>query len=199
MNLYTISIFLITYLICSISPSIEICKIKKGEDIRNLGSRNAGTTNAIRVMGKFWGIVVFLLDILKVFISYGIIYFIGKTFNQDINVTLKSIFIVAATLGHCYPIYYSFKGGKGVAVTLAASFILDYKVALVCLIVGILLIIITRMVSIGSVGGIILFVIITFVMNKEYIIPNIIVSIIILLKHRTNIIRIMQGKENKIY
>lgn len=199
MNLYTISIFVITYLICSISPAIEICKIKNGEDIRNLGSKNAGTTNAIRVMGKFWGIVVFLLDILKVFISFGIIYFIGSIFNQDININLKSVLIVAATLGHCYPIYYSFKGGKGVAVTLAAAFILDYQVATICLIAGIVMILVSKMVSVGSIGGIILFMIITLVMIPEYIIPSIIVSLIILLKHRSNIIRIIEGKENKIY
>lgn len=196
---YNIVIFAIVYLICSISPSIEICKLKTGEDIRNLGSGNAGTTNSIRVLGKFMGFVVFILDVLKVIIAYGVILGIGKLFNQDTEIMFNSLFIVAAVTGHCYPIYYGFRGGKGVVTILVTAFILNVQIALVCVIAGVVIILITRTVSMGSIGGIILFNIMTFVMLKEYILAVFIVSLIILFKHRKNIVRISHGEENKLF
>ncbi|MCX8074402.1 MAG: glycerol-3-phosphate 1-O-acyltransferase PlsY [Clostridia bacterium] len=199
MELYTISIFLITYLICSISPAIEICKRVTGEDIRNLGSGNAGTTNAIRVMGRFWGSVVFVVDILKVFIAYGTVYLISIIFSKDAGFAFKSMFMVAAVFGHCYPIYYSFKGGKGIVVALICAYLVDSKIATVCLIAGMFIILLTRMVSLGSIGAIILFIIMTFVMIPDYILPVLIISAIIIFKHRSNIHRIVEGQENKLF
>ncbi len=196
---YNVAIFIITYLICSISPSIEICKLKTGEDIRNLGSGNAGTTNSIRVLGKFMGFVVFILDVLKVLIAYGVILGIGKLFKQDTEIMFNSIFMVAAVVGHCYPIYYGFRGGKGVVTVLVVALLLNVQMALICIIAGIVIILITRTVSIGSLGGIILFNIVTFVMFIEYILPVFIVSLIILFKHRKNITRIINGEENKLF
>lgn len=198
--IYNIAVCIITYLICSISPSIEICKLKTGEDIRNLGSGNAGTTNSIRVLGKFLGLVVFILDVLKVLIAYGVVLGIGKLFNQDTEAMMYSLFLVSAVVGHCYPIYYGFSGGKGVVTILVSALILNVQVALVCIIAGIVLIAITRTVSIGSLGGVILFNIMTFVMlSSEYILPVLIVSIIIIFKHRKNIVRIINGEENKLF
>lgn len=199
MNLYTISIFVITYLICSISPAIEVCKRRTGEDIRNLGSGNAGTTNAIRVMGRMWGSVVFILDILKVFLAFGVVYLIGSIFGQDVDKTLKEVFIVAVVVGHCYPIFYSFKGGKGVAVSLVCIYILSQQIFLVCIIAGVIIILATRMVSMGSIGGVILFIIMTVVMLPEYLVSAIIISAIILFKHKSNIRRILEGQENKLF
>ena len=129
MTVYMVVAFIITYLICSVNPAIEICKLKTGEDIRKLGSGNAGTANAMRVLGKTLGTVVIICDILKVFISLAIVYFIVKIFKQDISVMLKSVFILAAVIGHCYPIYYKFRGGKGVIVGMTTAFILDAKTA----------------------------------------------------------------------
>lgn len=131
MTVYMVVAFIITYLICSVNPAIEICKLKTGEDIRKLGSGNAGTANAMRVLGKPLGTVVIICDILKVFISLAIVYVIGKIFKQDISVMLKSVFILAAVIGHCYPIYYKFRGGKGVIVGMTTAFILDAKTALI--------------------------------------------------------------------
>ncbi len=199
MNLYTVSIFLITYLICSINPAIEICKLKTGEDIRKLGSGNAGTTNAMRVLGKVLGSVVFILDIAKVFIAYGVVFGVGKIFSQDTTVTLNSVFLVAAVVGHCYPIYYKFKGGKGVVAGFVAILIINKEIAIVCLISAVLVIVITRIVSMGSLEGVILLDIMTIVMIREYIIPVLIVSAIIIFKHKNNIERIIQGQENKLF
>jgi acyl phosphate:glycerol-3-phosphate acyltransferase len=197
--IYNIAIFAITYLICSISPAIQICKMKTGEDIRNLGSGNAGTTNSIRVLGKFMGFVVFILDVLKVLVAYGVILGVAKVFKQDTEIMFVSLFMVAAVAGHCYPIYYGLRGGKGVVTILVVAAILNVQIALVCIIAGIIIILITRTVSIGSIGGVILFNIVTCVMQSEYIIPVFIVSLIVLFKHRKNITRIMHGEENKLF
>lgn len=196
---YNVMIFVITYLISSFNPAIEICKKKTGEDIRNLGSGNAGTTNSIRVLGKFLGFVVFVLDILKVLLAYGVVFGMGKLLKQDTEVTLNSMFIIAAVVGHCFPIYYGLKGGKGVVTILIAAILIDFQLALICIIAGIILILVTRTVSIGALGGIILFNIITFVMQPEYILPVFIASLIIVFKHRKNITRIMHDEENKLF
>ncbi|MNP23868.1 putative glycerol-3-phosphate acyltransferase [compost metagenome] len=153
----------------------------------------------MRVLGRLWGSIVFILDIAKVFIAFGIVYFIGNIFKQDTGVLLRQIFIVAAVVGHCYPIYYGFKGGKGVAVALTALFILNSQIFLVCAIAGLLIILVTRMVSMGSIGGVILFIIMTFVMIPQYVISAVIIAFIILFKHRSNIRRILEGQENKAF
>ena len=199
MNFYTVCIFIITYLICSINPAIIICKLKTGEDIRKLGSGNAGTANAMRVLGKPLGTVVIICDILKVFISLAIVYVIGKIFKQDISVMLKSVFILAAVIGHCYPIYYKFRGGKGVIVGMTTAFILDAKTALICMIVGVIVILITRTVAMGTLIGTIVYVVITIFSVKECVIPVIIACSIIMFKHRANIKRILTRQEEKIW
>lgn len=199
MTVYMVVAFIITYLICSVNPVIEICKLKTGEDIRKLGSGNAGTANAMRVLGKPLGTVVIICDILKVFISLAIVYVIGKIFKQDISVMLKSVFILAAVIGHCYPIYYKFRGGKGVIVGMTTAFILDAKTALICMIVGVIVILITRTVAMGTLIGTIVYVVITIFSVKECVIPVIIACSIIMFKHRANINRILTRQEEKIW
>lgn len=199
MTIYAFFIFIITYLICSVNPAIEICKIKTGEDIRKLGSGNAGTANAMRVLGKPLGTLVIICDILKVLISFALVYVIGKIFSQDTTTTLKSVFIVAAVIGHCYPIYYKFKGGKGVIVGMTTAFILDTKTALICMVVGVIVILITRTVAMGTFLGTLVYVVITIFTVKEYIIPVIISCLIIMFKHRANVKRILTRQEEKLW
>jgi glycerol-3-phosphate acyltransferase PlsY len=199
MNFYTVVIFLITYLICSINPAIEICKRRTGEDIRKLGSGNAGTANAMRVLGRIFGIFVIILDISKVFLSFYIITFIGKTFGKDTEITLKSIFIVAAVIGHCFPIYYGFKGGKGVIVGITVGVIINPQIALVCIISSLVIILLTRLVALGTIGGVILYIIMSLVMMTEYLIPVLIATVIIMFKHRASIQRILTKQEEKFW
>lgn len=199
MTIYAFFIFIITYLICSVNPAIEVCKIKTGEDIRKLGSGNAGTANAMRVLGKPLGTLVIICDILKVLISFALVYVIGKIFSQDTTTTLKSVFIVAAVMGHCYPIYYKFKGGKGVIVGMTTAFILDTKTALICMVVGVIVILITRTVAMGTFLGTLVYVVITIFTVKEYIIPVIISCLIIMFKHRANVKRILTRQEEKLW
>lgn len=197
--MYKFIIFIITYLICSINPAILISKRVIGIDIREVGSGNPGTTNSIRIMGKFWGTVVFILDILKVFIAFYISMLIGVMFKQDTDVVLKSAYLLGAVIGHCFPVYYGFKGGKGMATMLIASFYISPKIAAVCLIVALIIILVTKMVSLGSVCGVSLFWIMTIVMESSYFIPVTIVVLIIIYKHRENIKRIINKEEHKIF
>lgn len=198
--MFNIIVFVICYLIAAISPSIILCKRIKQVDIRTVGSGNAGTTNSIRAMGKGWGAVVFILDLLKVVVSYGIIVLIAAILKEDFSDTTKSIYMLASVIGHSYPIYYGFKGGKGVAVFLMSAIMVDYKAALVCLTVGVITILISRMVSLGSMIGAMLLIILVLFMetNFNFIITLLIVAIVIF-NHRTNIKRIIKGEENKLF
>ena len=199
MNFYTVCIFIITYFICSINPAIIICKLKTGEDIRKLGSGNAGTANAMRILGKPLGILVIICDVLKVFIAFAFIYVIGKIFNQDTDTVLKSVFVPAVVIGHCFPAIHKFKGGKGVIVGMTAAFILEPKNAIICLVVGLVVILVTRLVALGTFLGTLTYVIITIFTAKEYIIPVVIACAIIMFKHRANIKRILTRQEQRFW
>lgn len=198
-NFYTVTIFLIIYLICSINPAIEICKRKTGEDIRKLGSGNAGSANAMRVLGRILGTIVVLLDIAKVFIAYYVAGFISKMFGHSVDEQIfASLMILASIIGQCFPIYYGLRGGKGVIVGITVIAILDPRNALICAIAGLVVLIITRTPSKATLSGLLLYIIISVVMGYEYLIPILISSAIIMYKHRQSIYRILTKQENKI-
>ena len=196
-NFYTVCIFLVIYLICSVNPAIIICKKKTGEDIRKLGSGNAGSANAMRVLGRLLGLVVVILDIAKVFVSYYIAIFISKLFNHEIDVTFKTIFILASVIGHCFPVYYGFRGGKGVIVGITEMAKLEPQTAIICVISGLIVMLFTRTVAIGTLSGLVLYVIIALVTGHEYLTAVIISSLIIMFKHRQSIQRILTKQEHK--
>lgn len=196
-NLYTVLSFLIVYFICSINPAIEICKRKTGEDIRKLGSGNAGTANAMRVLGTAHGILVIILDELKVFASFFIMLLLTKLFGREVDTTFKTIFILSSIIGHCFPIYYGFRGGKGVIVGITTIAIFDPTNAVICIIAGLLVMLFTRTVSMGTLAGSILYVIISFVNGYDYIIAVLIAEAIVMFKHRSSIYRILTKQEHK--
>lgn len=196
--LFIILTFVITYLVCSINPAIEICKKKTGQDIRKLGSGNAGSANAMRVLGKMLGVVVVILDVVKVAVSYALTLILCKIFLKgsiSMEGNIMSAFILAAIIGHCFPIYYGFRGGKGVIVATTLSLLLNYKYSICCIIVCILVYLFTRIPSMATLSGIILYLILIIVMNYKYIIPVSIITVIILFKHRNNIKRIFERQE----
>lgn len=197
MNFYTVVIFFIAYFICSINPAIIICKIKTGEDIRRLGSGNTGTANTMRVLGRPLGILVTILDILKVLITLFIVKKITEIFGEGITNDLKTPVILGVIFGHCFPIYYKFRGGKGVIVGITLISVLDPRTALICVISALLVMIFTRTVSIGTLAGVILYIIIAVVMQYEYLFAVIISVIIVIFKHRQSIQRILTRQEGK--
>ena len=198
LNFYTISIFLIIYLFCSINPAIIICRKKTGEDIRKLGSGNAGCSNAIRILGKPLGIVVIALDVLKVLVSYYVSVWFSKLVSHPIDITFKSVFILATVIGHVYPVYYKFRGGKGVIVGIVVMAILEPQNALICVVSGLLVFLYTKIPATATLSGLILYIIISLVNGQEYLIAVLISSAIIMFKHRSNIFRLLTKQEEKL-
>lgn len=198
--MFYIFTFITSYLIAAINPAILISKRVLKQDIRNLGSKNAGTTNAIRTMGKGIGALVFVLDLLKVVLSYGLICLVGIIFKEQISASVKSLYMLASVLGHSYPIYYGFKGGKGVAVFLMSAIIVDAKMALICILIGVVVIAISRMVSLGSIVGSVMLVLLDIFMSTNYnfILVALTVAVVVY-NHRDNITRIIAGNENKLF
>lgn len=197
LNILTV---LVSYFVAAINPAIIISKSVLKQDIRELGSKNAGTTNSIRIMGKKWGALVFMLDLFKVVVSYLLLMLVFKVSSVTFGNTSKSLYMLASVLGHVFPVYYGFKGGKGVAVFLMTALLIDYKAALVCIVVGVILILVSRWVSLGSVCGTILLVIISMFMDTNF---NVIIlgltTAVVVVKHKSNIKRIIKGKENKLF
>ena len=205
-----IVILMIGYLIGSVNFSVLISKKVAGFDVREKGSGSAGTTNMLRTLGKGAAVVTLILDILKgvVAIYVAILYgnLVSKLANIQINnailVQIAGIFVI---LGHTFPIYFGFKGGKGVATALGILLTTNYQIGLICLVFALVLIILTRMVSVGALGAAILFPVLTLFLSKEnfiisgnYLVYSIIIALIVIFNHRSNIKRLLNGNENKI-
>lgn len=197
MSFYTVVIFLIAYFICSINPAIIICKMKTGEDIRRLGSGNAGTANTMRVLGKPLGVLVTILDILKVLTTLFIVRKITEIFGEGMTDNLKSPVILGVIFGHCFPIYYGFRGGKGVIVGITLISVLDSKAAIICIISALLVMAFTRTVSIGTLAGVVLYIIIAVVMQYECLFAVIVSALVVVFRHRQSIQRILARQEGK--
>jgi glycerol-3-phosphate acyltransferase PlsY len=186
---------LIGYLIGCFSSAYFVGKAYKGIDIRLHGSGNAGATNALRVMGPRLGLIAFILDVLK-----GIVAVVIGRLIMDFNGAMLCGF--AAVLGHNYPVFLQFKGGKGVATSIGVLASLHFPSALAAAPLAIILIILKRYVSLGSMVFLasvpIAYVLVTRDFKKEYLILTIILALLSIFRHRENISRLIAGTENKI-
>ena len=201
---------IIAYLIGSVNFSILISKRKAGYDIRQKGSGNAGTTNVLRNLGKKYAAITLIYDILKGVVAIGIAVIAGHIIKDANNALLVQIAGIAVVIGHTFPIFFGFKGGKGVATSLGILLITNWQIGLICLVFGVVLIALTRVVSMGSMAAAVLFPVLTlFIGNGYYIVPgeglgngyliySIILAVIVIFNHRENIKRILTGTENKI-
>ena len=207
---YYIIMGIIAYLIGSINFSILISKKKAGFDIREKGSGNAGTTNMLRSVGKGAAIVTLILDILKGVVTIWLSIFYGFMLYKIWNINIDYAILVQVSgilviVGHTYPIYFGFKGGKGVATALGILLVTNWHIGIICLVFALVLIIVSRMVSVGAICAAILFPVLTlfsyessFIEPGNYMVFSIIIAIIVCFNHRENIKRIMNGTENKI-
>lgn len=207
---YYIIMGMIAYLIGSVNFSVLISKKVAGFDLREKGSGNAGTTNMLRTVGKGAAAITLILDILKgvvaiwAAIGFGnLVSWLAKLqVDNSILVQVAGIFVI---IGHTYPIYFGFKGGKGVATALGILLTTNYQIGLICLLFAIILMIFTKMVSAGVLPAAILYPILTLFLPKEnfiipgnYVIYSIIIAAIVIFNHRSNIKRLLNGTENKI-
>ncbi len=199
----TLIVLLISaYILGSIPSAVWYGKIFHNIDVREHGSKSAGATNTLRVLGNKAGFVVLFFDFLKGFAAANLIYFYKELGDSTSEIlTYKMLFGVLAVVGHIYPVFANFKGGKGVATLLGLIVALDYRLALICLVVFILVVWITKYISLGSMtGGIISPFVAGFLYewNEPVLIGFCIVfAVMLIYTHRTNIKRLIEGNENK--
>ncbi len=181
------------YLFGSLNFAIIYSKLK-GDDIRNHGSGNAGATNVLRTYGKGAAAIVFVLDILKGVIAV----MITRIFFDDMLYDCASA--LGAVLGHNFPIYYGFKGGKGVATSLAVLLVLHYPTALIALVTFLIVVVTTKYVSLSSILAALAAVLGAFIFFKAdvFSIFCLILGILCIYRHRSNIKRLIDGTENKL-
>jgi glycerol-3-phosphate acyltransferase PlsY len=189
---FILTIFL-SYLLGSISFGIITGKLLKGIDIREQGSGNAGVTNVLRTLGKGPALVVLVGDTLKGVVGV----LIGLYFGDVIYGMVGGM---AVEVGHIYPLYFGFKGGKGAATGFGVMLMLAPDVIAVGALIFAVTIIITRYVSLGSILGAIISVVMVFVLHKPLPIQIFLVlmAFFVIIQHRANIVRLYQGKESKI-
>lgn len=195
---------IIAYLIGSINFSVIISKKMAGFDVREKGSGNAGTTNMLRSVGKKAAAVTLVCDILKGVVAILIALIIGKIINGVDTSMLVQTAGIAVILGHTFPIFFKFKGGKGVATSLGVLIMSNWQIGLICLVFAILLIVLTQMVSVGSIAAAILYPVLTlfipqnYIVEGNYMIYSILLAVLIVFNHRENVKRLLNGTENKI-
>lgn len=195
---------IIAYAIGSINFSVLISRKMAGFDVREKGSGNAGSTNVLRTVGKKAAALTLVCDILKGVVAVLISLLISKMAKDCSPAILVEIAALAVVLGHTFPIFFEFRGGKGVATSLGVILLVNWKIGLICLVFALILMILTRMVSLGSISAAILFPVLTvfidecYIVEGNYIIFGIIMAIFIAYNHRSNIKRLLNGTENKI-
>ncbi|WP_020616695.1 glycerol-3-phosphate 1-O-acyltransferase PlsY [Paenibacillus daejeonensis] len=196
MSLEAVLGVVISYLLGSIAFSIVIAKWVKGIDIRQHGSGNAGATNTLRVLGKGPAVLVLLLDAAKGIAAV----LIGCWLGGENPEWVAALCGLAAVLGHNWPIWFRFKGGKGIATTIGVMATLAFLPSLLAGVLAILIIALTRYVSVGS----LVFAIMTpvFILLFQAGMPSFwagfVVAALAVIRHRKNIANLMQGTENKL-
>ncbi len=181
------------YLLGSLNSSLIVGKFY-GVDIRKHGSGNAGTTNTLRTLGKKAALFVLIGDMLKGILAYLVGFYIS---GDPMGGMIGGL---AAIIGHNWPLYFGFKGGRGVLTSLAVLLMMDWKIALVLLGIFIIIVALTRYVSLGSIIGAALFPILSLLMGRDltHIIFSAIIGIMIIILHRDNIKRLLAGTESKL-
>src|SRR5574344_1948239 len=163
-------VVIIAYLLGSISFSVIISKKMAGFDVREKGSGNAGTTNVLRTVGKKAAILTLICDCLKGIVAVFIAWIAGKIVSGTDASLLVQLSALAVVLGHSYPIFFNFKGGKGVATSLGVLLIINWKIGLICLVFALVLMAVSKIVSLGSIAAAILFPILTLFLTQNYIV-----------------------------
>ena len=201
-----ITIALLAYAIGSINFSVIFSRKFAGFDVREKGSGNAGTTNMLRNVGKKAAAITLVCDILKGIVAILIAFILGKVIEGVDKALLVQIAALAVVVGHTFPIFFEFRGGKGVATSLGILICINWQIGLVCLVFALIIMAVTKMVSAGSVTAAILYPVLVicqvgkeyFIVDGNYIVFSILLALIVIFNHRTNIKRILSGTENKL-
>ncbi len=201
-----ITMIIIAYLLGSIPSAVWIGKKYYGVDIREHGSRNAGTTNMLRVLGRRAALPVFALDFLKGFVAVTLVELLK--YDDHVSdmwlINLKIIVVFAAVLGHIFPVFAGFRGGKGVATLVGAITGIYPPVVLLSLGVWFVVLLVSHYVSLASMVAGCCFPLLTLLFPKinesvPFVIFSFVIAVLLLLTHRKNIQRLRAGTESKTY
>ncbi|MDD3920400.1 MAG: glycerol-3-phosphate 1-O-acyltransferase PlsY [Eubacteriales bacterium] len=182
------------YLIGNIQTAVIISRLKYKDDVRNHGSGNAGSTNMLRVFGIKPGIFTFIGDFLKGVLAV----LLGRWLAGDIGGCVAGLFVV---VGHCYPVFLKFRGGKGVASTFAVAWMMNPLFAGIVTVVALVLILTTKTVAVMSLVGTTLYLVLTLVFswsNTYIAVLFLLLWLIVMVRHIENIQRIFKGQEGHI-
>ena len=197
----------VSYFLGSINFAIITTKLFKGVDIRDYGSKNAGMTNVLRTVSKKAAIITFAGDFLKGFVSAFVSYLVFVYIAPESLINGGYIGTIFSMLGHMYPIFYGFRGGKGISVCAGAILFTDWRVLVLILTVFLIATVLTRFLSLGSILAAIGYTVFTFVLqfffDKN---PMVYINVLLALfstifavyKHKENIVRLINKTENKI-
>ncbi len=194
MNYIEIILIIVAYLLGCINGAYLFSTNVKKEDIRTKGSGNAGASNILRNYGFYSFVIVAAIDVLKGVFAV----LICKYFNQDGLIVAGAA--IACIAGHNWPVFMGFKGGKGVATTIGVFLAINFPITLICVIIGFSSVLITKIMSIGSMSALTLIPILYFFLNQpmEYVVLGIILALLTIFQHRANLKRIKDGNENKL-
>lgn len=205
-SIYSISALIAAYLFGSIPSSVWVGQAFYGIDVREYGSGNAGATNTFRVLGKKAGISVMIMDILKGWTATNLAYLIGLSVTgpqdsvQFVNYQLA--LGITAVMGHLFPVFAGFRGGKGIATLCGMILAVHTEAALLCVVVFIVVLMLTGYVSLGSIlAGFTFPLSIIFIFHspvRSMLLYGMCICVLILVTHQKNIERLLRGKESKV-
>ena len=203
MEIFSIIILaILAYLLGSLPSSIWLGKAYFGVDVRDFGSGNAGATNTFRVLGTQVGIIVLFLDIVKGVTAASLVHYLGFVeHGTDQFINLQLLFGLLAVVGHIFPVFEKFKGGKGIATLFGMLIGIHYVLALAIMGLFIIVLLLTKYVSLSSILAAIAFPILTiFVFKRDeplFIAFGIAAAVLVVLTHKKNITRLFNGEESK--
>ncbi len=204
-NLLNITLIIAAYLIGSIPTAVWVGKIFYNKDVREYGSGNAGATNTFRVLGAKAGIPVLIIDVFKGWLSVNLplIFDTGMFTLSSSFINFQLVLGLAALLGHIFPVYAGFRGGKGIATLLGIIIALDPHGALFAISIFLIILILSRFVSLSSMIAALSFPLYIIAIEKNpYLsitIFSLFIAILVLITHQKNIERLLRGEESKIF
>lgn len=189
MSALALLMILSAYLIGSISSAVIVCRVFGLDDPRLRGSGNPGTTNVYRLGGWPPALLTLVMDVLKGMLPVWGSYYLGL---DPLSLALVAM---GACLGHIYPLYFGFKGGKAVATALGAMFPIAWGMAILLIATWLLVFLVSRVSSLAAIITVSLAPIYAFIIKPQYTVPAIMLALLIIWRHRTNLKRLLQGKE----
>lgn len=205
-SIYSVSALILAYLFGSIPTAVWIGQAFYGIDVREYGSGNAGATNTFRVLGKKAGIAVMILDILKGYTATNLAYLIGLSVTGPQNsvqfVNYQLALGIIAVMGHLFPVFAGFRGGKGIATLFGMILAVHSEAAMLCVLTFVIVLMISGHVSLSSIlAGFTFPLSIIFIFQspiRSVVLYGMCICVLILVTHQKNIERLLKGKESKV-